>query len=232
MVCTSSKMHARPSAENITGKRSVLSGMSGCLRFIPTSRLQPEKAGLLSPMTPSIAIKVRKLRNQGRDDSEEWFQHSELGYNYPISDINCALGIEQLKRIDAILCRRESIAFEYSQVLGHEPELRLPLMARPDGKISWFVYVIRLSGRFNEVHRDRIVNEMKLRGIAVGRYFAPIHLQPVYRSRIYRKVVLPVTEFHASRALALPFFNRIRKEEIAEVCGTLVELIRSGRPAG
>jgi perosamine synthetase len=213
------------------GQKVGTFGDVGVFAFYPNKQITTGEGGAVVTNDSSIAIKVRKLRNQGRDDSEEWFQHSELGYNYRISDINCALGIEQLKRIDAILCRRESIALEYSQVLGHEPELRLPLMTLPDGKISWFVYVIRLGGRFNEIHRDRIVNEMKLRGIAVGRYFAPIHLQAVYRSSIRRRVALPVTEFHASRALALPFFNRIRKEEIAEVCGTLIELIRPGRAA-
>jgi perosamine synthetase len=66
-----------------------------------------------------------------------------------------------------------------------------------------------------------------LRGIAVGRYFAPIHLQPIYRSCSGRKSVLPVTEFQASRSLALPFFNRIADQEIIEVCEALVQLIRS-----
>jgi perosamine synthetase len=102
----------------------------------------------------------------------------------------------------------------------------------PDRKISWFVYVVRLSSRFNEVHRDWIVNEMKSRGIALGRYFAPIHLQPIYHSSAKTKAILPVTEFQASRSLALPFFNRIRDEEINEVCRTLVEMIQSSRVAG
>ncbi|MGA8035146.1 MAG: DegT/DnrJ/EryC1/StrS family aminotransferase, partial [Candidatus Acidiferrales bacterium] len=81
------------------------------------------------------------------------------------------------------------------------------------------------SSRFDEAHRDWIVNEMKSRGIALGRYVAPIHLQPIYRSFESGKPALPVTEFQAARSLALPFFNRIREAEIQEVCQTLVELI-------
>jgi perosamine synthetase len=99
-------------------------------------------------------------------------------------------------------------------------------MASPHRKISWFVYVGRLNGRFDEAQRDWIVHEMKSRGIALGRYFAPIHLQPIYQRSDGSKTALPVTEFHASRSLALPFFNRIREEEIKEVCQTLVELMR------
>jgi dTDP-4-amino-4,6-dideoxygalactose transaminase len=111
-------------------------------------------------------------------------------------------------------------------MLRSVPDLIIPAMALPRRKISWFVYVGRLNSRFDEAQRDWIVHEMKSRGIALGRYFAPIHLQPIYQRSDGSKTALPVTEFHASRSLALPFFNRIREEEIKEVCQTLVELMR------
>jgi len=208
------------------GQKVGALGDVGVFAFYPNKQITTGEGGAVVTNSPEIALKVRRLRNQGRDESEEWFQHTELGYNYRISDINCALGIEQLRRIDAILDRRESIAREYSDILGSDPDLVIPAMALPRRKISWFVYVIRLSSRFDEVQRDSIVNEMKSRGIAVGRYFAPIHLQPIYQPSDSGKTSLPVTEFHAARSLALPFFNRIREEEIKEVCQTLVELIR------
>jgi perosamine synthetase len=201
-------------------------GDVGVFAFYPNKQITTGEGGAVVTNNSEFALKVRMLRNQGRDDSPEWFQHTELGYNYRISDINCALGIEQLKRIDAILDRRESIAREYSDILRSVPELIIPAMALPRRKISWFVYAVRLSSRFDEAQRDWIVNEMKSRGIALGRYFAPIHLQPIYRPSGSGKAALPVTEFQAARSLALPFFNRIREEEIKEVCQTLVELIR------
>jgi perosamine synthetase len=209
------------------GQKVGALGDVGVFAFYPNKQITTGEGGVVVTNSPEIARKVRKLRNQGRDDSEEWFQHTELGYNYRISDINCALGIEQLKRIDSILDRRESIARQYDQILDCNPDLILPPLTLPGRKISWFVCVVRLSSRFNEVHRDWIVNEMRSRGIALGRYFAPIHLQPIYNSSSKKKAILPVTEFQASRSLALPFFNRIRDEEINEVCRTLVELIQS-----
>ena len=208
------------------GQKIGALGDVGVFAFYPNKQITTGEGGAVVTNNPGIARKIRNLRNQGRDDSEEWFQHTELGYNYRISDINCALGIQQLTRIDAILDRRESIAREYNDTLRSVPDLIIPAMALPRRKISWFVYAVRLGSRFNEVHRDWIVNEMRSRGIALGRYFAPIHLQPIYRSPASKKAVLPVTEFHASRSLALPFFNRIREEEIKEVCRTLVELFR------
>jgi perosamine synthetase len=214
------------------GRKVGALGDVGVFAFYPNKQITTGEGGAVVTDNPEIALKVRKLRNQGRDGSEAWFQHTELGYNYRISDINCALGIEQLKRIDAILERRESIARQYDKALSGNPDLILPAVALPHRRISWFVYVIRLTSRFSEVNRDWIVNEMKSRGIGLGRYFAPIHLQPIYKSSANEKAALGVTEFQASRSLAMPFFNRIRDEEIDEVCRTLVELLQSSRLPG
>jgi perosamine synthetase len=213
------------------GQKVGVLGDAGVFAFYPNKQITTGEGGAVVTNNPKLARKVRQLRNQGRRDSDEWFQHSELGYNYRISDINCALGIEQLKRIDAILDRRESIAGKYRQGLDCNPDLRVPRMSLPRRKISWFVYVVLLSSQFDKIQRDWIVNEMKLRGIAVGRYFAPIHLQPIYLWSKNERAVLPVTEFCAYRALALPFFNRIQEAEIGEVCQTLTELIRSSHHA-
>ncbi|MGA8409038.1 MAG: DegT/DnrJ/EryC1/StrS family aminotransferase [Candidatus Acidiferrales bacterium] len=209
------------------GQKVGAVGDAGVFAFYPNKQITTGEGGAVVTNNSEVATKIRKLRNQGRGDSEEWFAHSELGYNYRISDIHCALGVEQLRRIDAILDRRQSIAAKYGQRLACEPDLKLPPLALPRRKISWFVYVIRLGETFTQLDRDWIVNEMRSRGIALGRYFAPIHLQPIYRSCSNQPAALPVTEFHASRSLALPFFNRIRDDEIGEVCQTLVELIRS-----
>jgi perosamine synthetase len=169
---------------------------------------------------------VRVLRNQGRVNSEDWLQHSELGYNYRLSEMNCALGISQLKRIEAILSRREEIARKYNDKLTENENLRLPPLAVPLRRISWFVYVVRLSGSWSQVHRDWIVKDMNRRGIACGRYFAPIHLQPAYQFASVRRTDLNVTEYQASRCLALPFFNRLQDEQIEEVCENLRESIQ------
>jgi perosamine synthetase len=214
------------------GQKVGVLGDVGVFAFYPNKQITTGEGGAVVTRSPDVVSKVRKLRNQGRDTSEDWFQHSELGYNYRISDINCALGIEQLKRIETILHRRESIARRYDHIFGCEPDLTLPPLGLPRRKISWFVYVVRLGNRFSEAQRDWVVQQMRSRGIGLGRYFAPIHLQPIYRSCSAPRAALPVTEFHASRSLALPFFNRIREEEINEVCQTLVQLIRSIKPDG
>src|ERR1700722_2033180 len=103
------------------GRKVGALGDAGVFAFYPNKQITAGEGGMIVTNNSEIALKVRNLRNQGRDDSEAWFQHTELGYNYRIADINCALGIEQLTRIDAILDRRESIARKYSDILACVP---------------------------------------------------------------------------------------------------------------
>jgi len=208
------------------GRKVGALGDAGVFGFYPNKQITTGEGGIAVTQRKEIAKKMRALRNQGRNDSEDWYQHAELGYNYRISEINCALGIEQLRRIEEILERRETIAKIYSHQLSGVTELTLPNWPVKNCKISWFVYVVRLGARFSELERDQIKREMKSRGIDVGRYFAPIHLQPIYRAVGEVKNPLPVTESIAPRCLALPFFNQIQNEQIEEVCQTLAELLK------
>ena len=208
------------------GRKVGAQGDAGVFAFYPNKQITTGEGGVIVTANPEIDGMARKLRNQGRSDSEDWFDHSELGYNYRISDINCALGIEQLKRIETILKMREAVAYAYHQRLRGHQNLTLPPLTMHRRRLSWFVYVVRLGKELDRSDRDWIVTEMAARGIACGRYFAPIHHQPIYRSARWRRAELPVTDWVASRSVALPFFNRIQDAQIDEVCQTFTELIR------
>jgi perosamine synthetase len=205
------------------GRKVGVLADAGVFGFYPNKQITTGEGGVVVTQSKKLAATIKSLRNHGRSDSDDWYQHSELGYNYRISEMNCALGIVQLSRIDEILERRETIAKIYSQKLRGAAELILPNSPATDCRISWFVYVLQLAPRFSERQRDYLVGELKLRGIGAGRYFAPIHLQPVYRTEV-RRAALPFTESIAPRCLALPFFNRIRNDQIGEVCQSLMEL--------
>jgi perosamine synthetase len=203
------------------GRKVGAIGDAGVFAFYPNKQITTGEGGAVVTRNFGLAVTMRALRNQGRNSSGDWFDCSELGYNYRLSELSCAMGVEQLKRIDEILDRREAIAREYHKRLGGNPSLQLPALSVPRRRISWFVYVVRLNSRFDRSHRDRIWEEMRSRGIGCGRYFAPIHLQPIYRSAAH----LPITEAVADRVLALPFFNRITETQIDEVCDTLNKII-------
>jgi perosamine synthetase len=183
--------------------------------FYPNKQLTTGEGGAILARDPHHAARLRSLRNQGRIASG-WLDHAEIGYNYRLSDLACALGRVQLSRIEEMLALRRAAAERYHALLGDIPDLELPPLALPRRTISWFVYVVRLP---EKISRDRVQAALAARGIATGRYFAPIHLQPAWRAHTSAAAAaLPVTESIARRTLALPFFNRItlsQQEEVA-----------------
>jgi perosamine synthetase len=211
------------------GRQAGSFGDAAVFGFYPNKQITSGEGGMLVTNDSNVAALARKLRNQGRRESGEWLQHEELGYNYRLSELNCALGASQLQRLESVLERREAVAREYHRRLQTESGLQLPALELPRRRISWFVCVLRLSESFSSAQRDHIVQEMASRGIACGRYFAPIHWQPAYRSQPHRCMTLTRTEFIAPRTLALPFFNNISVEQIEEVCQTLAEVLHKMR---
>lgn len=209
------------------GRKVGTFGDAGVFAFYPNKQITTGEGGMVVTGNAETARMVKALRNQGRFDSDEWFQHSILGFSYRISEIDCALGVEQMRRITNILAEREAVARSYHQLLSRNQDLIQPPLEVARGSISWFVYVVRLAECFTQAERDSLVMAMRERGIACGRYFAPVHQQPAYRGY---SASLPITEAHARRAIALPFFNRLTSKEIAEVCATLTDLIASRQP--
>ena len=202
-------------------------GDAAVFAFYPNKQITTGEGGMVVTRRPELLQRIRALRNQGRYDSDDWLQHAELGYNYRLSEMNCALGLAQLKRIDEILERRAHVARLYQAALADIDGLVLPPLEISYGSISWFVYVARLDATFAEGARDRILATLTAAGIGCGRYFAPIHLQPAYAA--WRSSTLPVTEAEACRTMALPFFNRMTEDEVAQVCTTLRSALLSVR---
>ncbi|MGD0667685.1 MAG: DegT/DnrJ/EryC1/StrS family aminotransferase [Bryobacteraceae bacterium] len=211
------------------GKKAGGIGDFGVFGFYPNKPITTGEGGMVVTRDGQLADTIRALRNQGRKASDGWLDHSVLGYNYRLSEINCALGLSQMKRIDAILARRENRAACYREHLRTTPELTLPIFETGEGRVCWFVFVVRLAPRFTQEDRDGILAYMASRGIGCGRYFAPVHRQPLYEAYAGRGSDLAVTEQVAPRTLALPFFNRLTDDEIAEVCATLREAIEAVR---
>jgi len=191
--------------------------------FYPNKQITTGEGGMVLAHNLAHAVRLRSLRNQGRNPDGGWLDHAEPGYNYRLSDIACALGRVQLSRIEEILALRQAAAARYNSSLNHIPGLELPPITLPNRSISWFVYVVRLPHAAN---RKRIQAALAQRGIATGRYFAPIHLQPAWLSHPSAAATnLPLTESIASRTLALPFFNRIAPEQQQHVAAALQQAL-------
>jgi perosamine synthetase len=200
-------------------------GDAAVFAFYPNKQITTGEGGMVVTRHGELADRMRSLRNQGRSECGDWLQHEELGYNYRLSEIACTLGVGQMRRLESILDRRAQIARRYHGRLADEPKLDLPASDMAGVRISWFVYVVRLTSEYQAADRDQIIRELEQAGIGCGRYFAPIHLQPAYADYA-KQGFLPVTESVASRTIALPFFNRINDSEVDEVCATLKACLR------
>ncbi len=208
-----------------TWKKVGTFGDCGVFAFYPNKQITTGEGGMIVTDDENIYKLCRSMRNQGRSEDRAWLQHERLGYNYRISDINCALGIAQLERINEILDKREKVAKLYNEKLKDIEELIIPHFEE-NKKISWFVYVVRLANRFSREDRDLILNKLKENGIGCSNYFSPIHLQPLYRKMFgYKKGDFPITEKVSERTIALPFYNNLKEEQIDYVCKNLKEIL-------
>ncbi|HEY6769754.1 MAG TPA: DegT/DnrJ/EryC1/StrS family aminotransferase [Candidatus Sulfotelmatobacter sp.] len=202
------------------GKKIGTLGDAGVFAFYPNKQITTGEGGMVVTRDYRLASKIRALRNQGRYPTDEWFQYIELGFNYRLSEIQCALGLAQMKRIETILTTRATIASTYHQLLENCTDLVRPPVAIPKGRISWFVYVVRLHERFTRAQRDAILRQLATAEIGCGRYFAPIHMQPSYEAWRHSSK-LPITESVSARTIALPFFNKITRADLLNVCSVL-----------
>jgi perosamine synthetase len=213
-----------------SSKRVGSFGDLSILGFYPNKQITTGEGGAILARDSIHAARLRSLRNQGRVPGSGWLDHREIGYNYRLSEMACALGRMQLSRIDEILSKRRAAAERYQDLLSAVSAVERPPIALPRRTISWFVYVVRL--RVESIlppelnFRDRVQAELSAKGIASGNYFAPIHQQPAWRHHPATITRLPHTESIARRTLALPFFNRITAGQQHKVVETLADATR------
>ncbi len=193
--------------------------------FYPNKQITTGEGGMILTDDDALADMCVSLRNQGRGKGPGWLAHERLGYNYRISDINCALGIVQLSRIDEIKAKRRQVAEWYREMLADDDRLIVP--AEPaDCDMCWFVFVVRLAEGFTAEQRDRILQQMQSRNIQVSNYFPPVHLMPFIAEKFgYKSGDFPVAESASERTIALPFHNHLKKDHLATVCAALKKLL-------
>jgi perosamine synthetase len=198
------------------GRKIGAFGDLAVFSFYPNKPITTGEGGMVVTSDPSIARRMRALRNQGRIENEGWLEHTLLGYNYRLPEINCTLGIAQLERVEEILARREAVARLYFDSLNSDVT---PPMTAANGRVSWFAYVVRLP----RATRRQVMKALTNEGIDCRLYFPPIHLQPLYSSYGHD---LPVTQDIALQTLALPFFNRLQDEQVLRVCAVLTNALQ------
>jgi perosamine synthetase len=194
-------------------------GVSAVFAFYPNKQVATGEGGVVTTHSEREWQLLRSLRNQGRSyQGGRWFHHPYLGFNYRWTDVQAAIGVAQLEKLDEILELRTAVAARYAELLA-DVDVATPLADDDDHRRSWFVYVVELP---DGVDRAAIGAELAREGIEVGEYLPCIHLQPYMRERFgFADGLCPVAEGASRRTLALPFFPQLERSDQERVVETL-----------
>jgi perosamine synthetase len=195
-------------------------GTAAVFGFYPNKQIATGEGGAVVTHSEEEWQLLRSLRNQGRTyDTGAWFDHVRLGYNYRWTDIQAAVGIAQLEKLDRILELRAAAAARYNGLLSGFDGVETPLADDADHTRSWFVYVVKLAPG---VDRGAVMAELRAQGIGTAEYVPCVHLQPFMREQYgFGEGMCPVAEDVCSRTLALPFFTQIKAEDQERVIDAL-----------
>jgi len=212
--------------------------------FHPVKTMTTGEGGMLVTDRKDWADLARTLRSHGivRDpalfskpetgdlleEKGSWFyEMQELGYNYRLTDIQCALGISQLKRLDSFIARRREIAAAYNEAFAGLAWLRVPSLRHPAdaATISWHLYTTQLDSAALNKTRPQVMAELRIADVGSQVLYIPVYLQPWYRRTFgYAPGKCPAAEAFYSRALSLPLFPTMTDEDVAHVIASIKTL--------
>jgi len=153
-----------------------------------------------------------------------YYQQTELGFNYRITDLQAALGLSQLDKLDAFIARRRQLAARYDHLLADLP-LTLP-QAQEQAQSAWHLYVVRLQPeRIRRSHRE-VFEALREAGVGVNLHYIPVHLQPYYRDLGFAAGDFPEAERYYAEAISLPLFPALEDEQQTYVVEQLRQLIQ------
>lgn len=193
--------------------------------FHPVKHITTGEGGMVTTNDAKFAETLRRFRNHGissdarqRQSAGQWhYEMVLLGYNYRLPDFACALGIEQLEKLDANLARRREIAAQYTAAFREIAGVMAPSV-REDVNPAWHLYPIRLDPAKLTAGRPEIFRALRAENIGVNVHYIPVHLHPYYRERFgFREGDFPVAEDAYSRLISLPMFHAMTDEDVKDV---------------
>jgi len=193
--------------------------------FHPVKHVTTGEGGMVTTNNPRYAETLRQFRNHGIDSDArarhaagQWhYAMVMLGFNYRLSDIACALGNQQLSKLEANLARRREIAATYATAFRDVTGLRLPAV-RPDADPAWHLYPIRLNLEKLSATREQVFQALRAENIGVNVHYVPVHLHPYYRGRFgYKDGEFPVAEGDYERLISLPIFHGMSEGDVEDV---------------
>jgi dTDP-4-amino-4,6-dideoxygalactose transaminase/predicted nucleic acid-binding protein len=159
-----------------------------------------------------------------------YYEQINLGFNYRMTDIQAALGISQIKRLDEFVSRRRELAQRYDRLLGNLP-LKTPWQ-HPDGNSAWHLYVIRLGLEKTSLDRRQVFEYLRENGIGVNVHYIPVHTQPYYQAMGFDWGMFPEAEKYYPAALTLPLFPTMREGDQDRVVEALKRILPTEHTEG
>jgi UDP-4-amino-4,6-dideoxy-N-acetyl-beta-L-altrosamine transaminase len=187
------------------------------------------EGGIVTTRDERLAARLRALRSHGmtrnplemeRDCEGAWYyEQQSLGFNFRMTEVQAALGLSQLARLDAMHSRRETLAERYDRLLTGLPVLKPPRL--PDRQSSWHLYAIEVDEARTPRTRAHVFQYLRDAGIGVNVHYIPIHTQPFYARFGFKRGDFPASERYYSRALSIPLFPALTEDQQDRVVSVL-----------
>ena len=221
--------------------------------FHPVKPITTGEGGMIATDNAQLAHRMRRFRSHGidcdhrvRQENGSWYYEMvDLGFNYRITDIQCALGMSQLKKLPRWLRRRWEIAAQYDEAfvgmtgvtpVGLRADVLLPRSAQrsqlqtPSSTHAYHLYVVRIETEEPETDRASVFRSLRRRGIGVNVHYVPVHLHPLYREKLgTRRGLCPNAEAAYERIVSLPIFPRMDDAQVFAVIEAVKESLLSCR---
>jgi dTDP-4-amino-4,6-dideoxygalactose transaminase len=201
--------------------------------FHPVKHVATGEGGMVTTDRADFAQSLRRFRNHGissdarqRQSAGQWhYEMVLLGYNYRLTDIGCALGISQLKKLEPNLERRREIAERYVKAFRRLDGVIVPFV-RPDVKPAWHLYPIRVEREKLTCDRSEVFRALRAENIGVNVHYIPVHLHPYYRDRFgYKGGEYPIAENAYEQLISLPMFHGMSDQDIDDVIAAVGKVV-------
>ena len=215
--------------ERPVGALALLNAFS----FHPIKHITTGEGGMITTDEPKLAERMNLFRSHGintdhrqRDAKGSWFYEMvDLGYNYRITDFQCALGISQLKKLPKWIDRRREIAHRYDEAFQNIPRVK-PLSVQSETSHAYHLYVVRLDLDGTNLDRSVVFSKLREAGIGVNVHYIPVHLHPFYRQRFDTHPGLcPVAERAYERIISMPIYAVLSHEDQDHVIETFYNIL-------